>query len=113
MPPYSRFLEDAQQIEVPPSFLALFPPVATRRLTQPIDEVRDRYELCEDLAQMLVEHPSVQQGDDPASQRQVLAKTQQALEGEASPVQASEAVWVIRRLAELLGWEQPEPHAAA
>ena len=106
-------MDDANQIEVPPSFLALYTSVATRRLTQPIDEVRDRYELCEGLAQMLVEHPSMQQGDDAASQRQALAKTQLALEGEESPVQPSEAVWVIHRLAELLGWEQPEPPAAA
>ena len=105
-------MDDPNQIEVPPSFLALYSSPTTRRLTQPIAEVRDRYELCEDLAQMLTEHSSMQQGDDPASQRKVLAKTQLALEGEASPVQPNEAAWVIRRLAELLGWEQPEPPAA-
>lgn len=106
-------MDDLNQIEVPPSFLALYTSAATRRLTQPISEVRDRYELCEDLAQMMVEHPSMQQGDDAASQREVLARTQLALEGEASPVQRNEAMWVIRRLAELLGWEQPESPDAA
>lgn len=105
-------MDDANQIEVPPSFLALYTSQATRRLTQPIGEVRDRYELCEDLSQMLVEHPSIQQGDDPASRQRVLATTRAALEGEASPVQYNEATWVIHRLAELLGWEPPEPPPA-
>lgn len=102
-------MDDPNQIEVPPSFLALYTSAATRRLTQPIAEVRDRYELCEDLSQMLTEHSSVQQGDDPASRRAVLGRTRTALEGEGSPVQPAEAGWVVHRLAELLGWEPPEP----
>jgi hypothetical protein len=106
-------MDDPNQIEVPPTFLALYTSAATRRLTRPIAEVRDRYELCEDLSQMLTEHPSMQQGDDAASRRAVLAKTQLALQGEGSPVEPAEATWVIHRLAELLGWEQPEPPAVA
>ena len=102
-------MDDPNQIEVPPSFLALYTSPSGQRLTQPMAEVRDRYELCEDLAQMLVEHPSMQQGDDAASQAQVLGKTRLALEGDASPVRVPEAGWVIHRLAELLGWEPPEP----
>ena len=102
-------MDDPNQIEVPPSFLALYTSAATHRLTQPMAEVRDRYELCEDLSQMLTEHASMQQGDDPASRRSALARTQLALEGEGSPVQPGEAEWVIHRLAELLGWERPEP----
>ena len=103
-------MDDPNQIEVPPSFLALYTS-PMRRLTRPMAEVRDRYELCEDLSQMLTDHPSTQDADDGASRRSVLGKLQLALQGEASPVQQDEAAWVIRRLAELLGWEPPEAPA--
>ena len=109
---YAVRMDDPNQIEVPPSFLLLYASPSGQRLTQSMAEVRDRYELCEDLAQMLVEHPTMQQGDDAASQAQLLGKTRLALEGDASPVRVPEAGWVIQRLAELLGWEAPALPAA-
>ena len=46
--------EDDNQIIVPPSFIALFSD-ARQRLREPAAQVRQRYELCEDLACQLVE----------------------------------------------------------
>jgi hypothetical protein len=98
-------MEDPNQIEVPPSFTALFATPSGHRLTQPMSAVRERYELCEDLAQMLVERAGAEQFSSGAPEQAVLGKMRLAFEGEGSPLQPAEAQWVIRRLAELLGWE--------
>ena len=97
-------MDDPNQIEVPPSFLALFATPSGLRLTEPMSFVRERYELCEDLAQALTEQAAAVQfrsGDDASV---VLRKMQDALSAEGSAVTPAEAQWVVRRLAELLGW---------
>ncbi len=48
---------DENQIYVPPSFIAIHSD-ARGRLTSPMALVRERSELCEDLAQQMVEHCS-------------------------------------------------------
>jgi len=100
-------MQDPNQIEVPPSFVALYASPSGHRLTQPMSEVRERYELCEDLAQMLTEHAAMTEARTGAPGREVLLTMQRALEGSESSVRPVEAVWVVRRLAELLGWEWP------
>src|ERR1044072_5910587 len=40
-------MDDSNQIEVPPSFLALFTSPGGHRLLHPMNTVRERYELCE------------------------------------------------------------------
>ena len=100
-------MDDANQIEVPPSFLALFTNPSGHRLTEPMSTVRARYELCEDLAQMLTEQAATAQFKTGGSEDEVLRKMQAALVAEGSPVQATEAGWVVQRLAELLGWTFP------
>jgi hypothetical protein len=97
-------MEDANQIQVPPSFLELYTAPGGYKLTEPMAHVRERYELCEDLAQMLTEQASARQFELGVTGQAVLEKMQQGLEVEGSPVQPAEAVWVIRRLAELLNW---------
>lgn len=104
-------MDDSNQIEVPPSFLALFASPSGHRLLEPMAVVRQRYELCEDLAQMLTEQASVQMFKSGGSESEVLGKMRLALTSEGSPVQPMEATWVIRRLAELLGWEAPPEEA--
>lgn len=100
-------MEDPNQIEVPPSFTALFASPSGLRLLQPMSAVRQRYELCEDLAQMLTEQASAVQFKSGGSEREVLQRMQLALTGPESVVEAAEAQWVVRRLAELLDWEAP------
>lgn len=100
-------MEDPNQIEVPPSFSALFASPSGLRLLQPMSVVRQRYELCEDLAQMLTEQASVVMFKSGRSQRGVLQQMQAALTGPESVVDPAEAAWVVRRLAELLGWDAP------
>lgn len=100
-------MDDPNQIEVPPSFIALYASPSGHRLIEPIATVRRRYELCEDLAQMLTEQATTLQFKVGAPEREVLATIQAGLAAPDSPVQPAEAQWVVRRLAELLGWAMP------
>lgn len=100
-------MSDENQIHVPPSFHALYTD-ARQRLTIPLAELRDRYELCEDLAQHLSERASAQHFGTGASQDSVLADCLRGLQA-APVVSADEAVWVVHRLAEVLGWPFLQP----
>jgi hypothetical protein len=97
-------MDDPNQIEVPPSFLALFATPSGLRLTEPLSFVRERYELCEDLAQALTEQAGAVQFRTGQAPDVVLRGMQKALSTPGSAVQPAEAQWVVRRLAELLGW---------
>lgn len=100
-------MEDSNQIEVPPSFLALFTPPGGHRLTEPMRTVRARYELCEDLSQMLAEQAPTVLFKSGSGEREVLMKMKAVLSGAGVDLQPREAAWVMTRLAELLGWELP------
>jgi hypothetical protein len=100
-------MDDFNQIEVPPSFVALFTSPSGHKLTEPMKTVRERYELCEDMAQMLMEQASIALFKSGGSEREVLQKMQAGLSAGESPVSAPEAAWVVVRIAELLGWEMP------
>jgi len=97
-------MDDSNQIEVPPSFVALYTARSGDRLTRPAQDVRERYEVCEDLAHMLAEQASAAQFKTAASEREVLEEMQTGLAGTASPLPGPEAQWVVLRIAELLGW---------
>jgi hypothetical protein len=98
-------MDDYNQIEPPPSFVALFASPTGHRLLEPMSVVRQRYELCEDLAQALTEQAGANQFQSGGSEREVLEKMELALAAEESPIAANEARWVVTRLAELLGWD--------
>jgi hypothetical protein len=100
-------VDDANQIEVPPSFVALFTAPGGHRLTQPMTLVRERYELCEDLAQMLCEQASTAAFKSGASPGEVLAGLRTALSAEGGGLRAGEPVWVVTRVAEILSWDLP------
>lgn len=100
-------MEDCNQIEVPPSFTALFAAPGGYKLTEPMSFVRERYELCEDLAQALTEQAAAVQFRTGEDEAVVLRKMGAGLSAEGSALQPAEAGWVVRRLAELLGWSAP------
>ena len=105
-------MDDPNQIEVPPSFVALFTTPGGHRLTEPMSHVRQRYELCEDMAQMLTEQAGTLQFKSGGSERDVLSTLRVALSGPEAVLQPDELSWVLTRLGELLGWEAPEPPEA-
>ena len=97
-------MDDSNQIEVPPSFVALYTSRSGQSLTQPPHVVRQRYELCEDLAHLLVEQATTAAFKSGASERDVLASLQEGLTGPGAVVREPEAAWVVTRVAELAGW---------
>lgn len=96
-------MSDDYQIEIPPSFSALYLD-ARQRLTVPLAELRSRYETCEDLANQLMEHGRHAHFDLGLPEREVLTRCLAGLQNEESGFSPSEATWVITRLAELLDW---------
>ena len=99
-------MSDENQILIPPSFEAVHHD-ARGRLTLPRAEFRDRYELCEDMAQMLVEPCQARLHELGLSEDLILERTEAGLAAEGGGFSAAEAAWVATRLAELLGW----PHS--
>jgi len=100
--------DDSYQIDIPPSFMALFiepgrqKPNATRQV------VAARYELCEDLASLLTETAKNMLFSLGISEQHVLERCHRGLTttgSESAVVSEAEAQWVIRRLAELLDWQ--------
>ena len=100
-------MDEYNQIEPPPSFVALFASPTGHKLLEPMSTVRQRYELCEDLAQALTEQAAANLFKSDGSERAVLEKMELALATPDSPVSVAEARWVVTRLAELLDWPGP------
>ena len=100
-------MTDNQSIEIPPSFATLFTPQGRIKPNISFAAMGARYELCEDLASMLTEHAKTVLFDLGITEADVLQRCELGLLGEASVVSPAEARWVMRRLAELLGWDDP------
>ncbi len=96
------------QIDIPSSFVALFVRPGQTKPSASHQEVAQRYEICEDMANLLTEHAQTVQFSQGLETREVLARCHQALLADVSAVSAPEAEWVIRRLAELLNWDTPD-----
>lgn len=99
---------DDQSTPIPASFLTLHAGAHSRLIT-PLAEVRQRYDLCEDLAVQLQASAQALQHDDGLTPEDVLAGIRVALGRSESGLAAGESVWVVRRLAELLSWGDPGP----
>lgn len=105
---------DDYQIHIPPSFEAVYRD-ARGRLIVPLVEFRARYELCEDMAQLLVERSQEVHHGQGVSEDIILQRTEDGLASEGSGFSAAEARWVVTRLAELLNWpwvHRPVPEEA-
>ena len=100
-------MSDDNQIIVPPSFIALFVPPGRVKPTEPRELIAERYEFCEDMAQMLVEQAQAQRFALGADESDVLERIGRGLAESAALFSAAEARWVLRRLAELLEWRAP------
>jgi len=92
------------QIEIPQSFMALFIDPGRQKPNASRDVVAGRYELCEDMATMLTETAKDKLLSLGITEDDVLAQCLAGLTGVGAVVTEPEAVWVVRRLAELLEW---------
>lgn len=99
-------MSDEYQIEIPQSFMALFVDPGRQNPNTSREVVAGRYELCEDMASMLTETAKNMQFSMGITERDVLERVQRGLVGDGAVVTPLEAVWVVHRLAELLGWSQ-------
>ena len=104
---YTFCMQDGSQIYLPESFIALYQRRG-HKLLVPLAEVAARYELCEDLAQMLVEQAQILYHQSAPSEHAILKTMHMGLQSEGAVVTPPEARWVILRLSELLGWKAPE-----
>lgn len=100
------------QIEIPQSFMAMYVKPGHCKPNASHEVILGRYERCEDMACMLTEHSQTMALKENFSRHEVLARCHQGLLTEASNFTAMESEWVIRRLAELLGWTPPETRDA-
>ena len=97
-------MSDESQIVVPRSFFEVFVPPGKVKPSETREVIAARYELCEDLAQMLTDTAQSRLFELGVAEQDVLERMHQGLLADAALVTADEARWVIRRLAELLGW---------
>lgn len=99
-------MSDDYQIHIPPSFFAVYTD-ARQRLREPLATVRARYEVCEDLANHLVQHAQLLHHVEVPSEEEILLRIHAGLNSPESGVSSAEAGWIVQRLAELLGWNCP------
>lgn len=99
-------MSDGSQILVPSSFTALFVPPGRLKPTEPAAVIEQRYELCEDFAQMLVDQARARLWELGISEADVLQRMAQGLT-DSDIFAPPESQWVLCRLAELLGWDKP------
>lgn len=92
------------QLFIPDSFIALFVPPGRIKPIETRAFIAERYELCEDMAQLLTDHAKAHLFDLGIAEQDVLGRIQTGLLSSDAVVTAAEAGWVVRRLAELLDW---------
>jgi hypothetical protein len=96
---------DHNQTEIPASFMELYLESGRLKPSASRDAITERYEFCEDLANHLYEYARAQHFDLGIAEQDVLVRCHQGLRSEHSGVSEAESSWIIRRLAELQGWE--------
>jgi hypothetical protein len=69
--------------------------------------IAQRYELCEDMANLLTQTAQELLHGLGLAETDVLQRCYQGLVVDNSVLSAAEAEWVVRRLAELSQWPQP------
>jgi hypothetical protein len=97
-------MSDEYQIEISQSFVALFVEPGRQKPSASREVVAERYELCEDMANMLTETAKNMFFTLGITERDVLERCHRGLVGEGAVLSEAEAGWVVRRLTELLDW---------
>lgn len=100
-------MSDESQIEIPQSFIALFVEPGRTKPNASREHIAARYELCEDLANLLTETAGSMQFSLGITEADVLQRCQLGLQVPDSVVTPLEVPWVICRLAELMQWPVP------
>lgn len=99
---------EENQSHIPESFMALYVKPHQYKPSLPRLELTQRYELCEDLANMLTDTVSTQQFQLGITEDDALEKCWRGLCLQTELVNEFESFWVVCRLAELLNWPIPD-----
>lgn len=102
-------MDDSAQVFVPPSFIAVHTPPGRTRPSLSREELVGRHDHCEDFAQALVETCRNLAWRDGLPEDIVLERVGRGLDEGAGELLPGESTWVLRRTAELLGWDDPRP----
>lgn len=102
-------MSDGNQIIIPPSFIALFIEPGRTKPSATREHIYARYDLCEDLANLLTEQATNKLWELGITEADVLGRIHQGLGDAEIGLTAAEAQWVIFRLAEILGWQEMIP----
>ncbi len=103
-------MSEESQFTVPQSFIDLFVLAGRIKPSESREVIAARYELCEDMAQMLTEHARAKLFELGITERDVLERIHAGLAA-GEQFSPAEAWWVARRLAELLEWPAPEANS--
>ena len=95
-------MSDESQIQIPRSFIDLFVPPGRIKPTETREVIAERYELCEDLAQGLVDTALTQRWSLGITTEDVLQRIAQGLATMDLPMSEAERGWVLSRLGELI-----------
>lgn len=95
---------DDSQILIPDAFTAIHSDPVRGKLTISREELAQRFELCEDMANLLSDSTAAQWFKTGQEKEEVLEQVRQGLLGENSVVSEPEAQWVVGRIGEVLGW---------
>lgn len=95
---------DDSQILIPEAFTAIHSDPVRGKLTISREELAQRFELCEDMANLLSDSTAAQWFKTGLEKEEVLEQVRQGLLGENSVVSEPEAQWVVGRIGEVLGW---------
>ena len=106
-------MSDDSQVQLPPSFIALFVPPGRLKPTASREHIGQRHELCEDMANLLTETAQTQLWQLGITEADVLERVHRGLGGGTAGLNEAEAAWVVHRLAEVLGWDDPSLEAPA
>jgi hypothetical protein len=102
-------MSDDNQTIIPPSFIALFVEPGRTKPSATREHIYARYDLCEDLANLLTEQATNKLWELGITETDVLERIHQGLGNVDIGLSAAEAQWVILRLAEILGWQEMIP----
>ena len=96
-------MSEESQFVVPQSFIELFILPGRIKPSEDARTIAGRYELCEDMAQMLTEHARAKLFELGITEQDVLDRIHAGL-ASGDQFSPAEARWIARRLAELLEW---------
>lgn len=101
-----KSISQDSQIIIPDAFCAIYTDALRHRLTIGKEELAMRFELCEDMANLLSESTAAQWFKTGHEKAEVLEQVHAGLLVSGSVANEAEAIWVVHSIEEELGWSR-------